>query len=159
MTKTITINPIGFAHTENGRFYLEIKKPYRNALTNLEGFSHIHVLFWAHECDTDECRSALVAAKPYKIGPDEIGVFATRSEYRPNPILMTIVPVLSVDQKRGLVELAFNDALDGSPIVDLKPYLPSVDRVTHVQQAQWAKPWPSCYEDSAKFDWASVFNF
>jgi tRNA-Thr(GGU) m(6)t(6)A37 methyltransferase TsaA len=159
MKTNIQINPIGTAHNEGSRFYLSIDEPYRDALINLNGFSHVHVLYWAHENDSQEYRSAMVANKPYKIGPDQIGVFATRSEYRPNPILMTVLPVISVDEESGVIELAFNDALDNSPILDIKPYLPSVDRVTEVKQASWAEPWPSCYEDSATYDWASVFNF
>jgi tRNA-Thr(GGU) m(6)t(6)A37 methyltransferase TsaA len=159
MKTNIQMKPIGTAHEEAGRFYIQVEEPYRQALTNISGFSHLHVLFWAHECDSEDCRTVMVAKKPYKIGPDNIGVFATRSEYRPNPILLSIVPVLSVDEKAGVIELAFNDALDNSPVLDIKPYLPATDRVKNVKVTKWVEPWPSYYEDSATFDWPSVFNF
>ena len=158
MTTTLSLNPIGTVHAEGDRFYLQINAETRPALQHLNEFSHVHVLFWAHQLDAAEAHT-LVCKKPYRKGPDTIGVFATRAEMRPNPILMTIVPILSVDEESGIVELAYIDALEGSPLLDIKPYIPCADRVASCEVGTWASHWPAHYEESATFDWSEEFNF
>ncbi len=77
----------------------------------------------------------MVANKPYKKGPDIIGIFATRSEIRPNPVLITtVVNILSVDLGKGTIELPWIDAENNSPIIDIKSYQPCSDRVKNVEQ-------------------------
>ena len=107
--------------------------------------------------DNEEMRQYMVAPKPYKKGPEEVGLFATRSPVRPNPLGMTTVPVLDIDRKNGLVKIAFIDAENGTPIVDIKPYH-GIDRVRDVHVPEWCSHWPEWYEDSAEFDWAEEFE-
>lgn len=154
-----TMDPVGHVETTGGTTRLVIAEEYRSALTELDGFSHIHVLWWGHLLDTPRHRSSTVADTPYRDAPEQIGIFATRSPARPNPICLTAVPVLSIDHERGILDVPFIDAEDGTPIVDVKPYHPSVDRIRHVAVPEWCASWPEWYEDSATFDWGSVFTF
>ena len=159
MSSEIKLNPVGTIEEKEGSFYLSIKKNYRKALKELKGFSHINIIWWGNQSDSPERRDILVANKPYRNGPDTIGIFATRSEIRPNPILITTSAVISIDLNKGLIEIPWIDAENGSPIIDIKPYQPSSDRVKEVRLPAWCSDWPLWYEDSGAFDWSSVFNF
>jgi tRNA (Thr-GGU) A37 N-methylase len=64
-----------------------------------------------------------------------------------------------MDHEKGIIYIPYIDAVDGTPIIDLKPYHPSIDRVRDVSVAKWCDHWPKWYEDSADFDWESEFNF
>ena len=159
MSSEIKLNPVGSIEVEEGRFYLSINERYRKALIELEGFSHINIIWWGNRSDFPKQRDILIAKKPYKKGPDTVGIFSTRSETRPNPLLITIAAVMGVDLDKGIVELPWIDAEAGSPVIDIKPYQPCSDRVKKVQLPDWCTEWPQWYEDSAAFDWDSVFNF
>jgi len=153
-----TLNPIGHIEVGEGGFSLVIDEPYRPALTELDGFSHINVLWWCHLLDDPMFREMTIAERPYRDAPDVIGIFATRSPARPNPIALTAVPVLSIDLATGVVRIPFIDAEDGTPILDIKPYHPAVDRIRDTHTPAWCADWPQWYEDSATFDWAAVFE-
>jgi len=101
----------------------------------------------------------VVCDKPYKKGPDVLGVFATRSDYRPNPIGLSICPVKQIDVKKGIMELFYIDAEEDTPVIDVKPYHPGLERIQDVKVPNWCSHWPQWYEDSAVFDWAAEFNF
>ena len=153
-----TLNPIGrVVATERG-FALAIDEAYRPALTELEGFSHINVLWWAHLLDDPMLREMTIAERAYRDAPAQIGIFATRSPARPNPIAVTAVAVLFVDIERGVVTIPYLDAEDGTPILDIKPYHPATDRIREVRTPAWCATWPQWYEDSATFDWGAVFE-
>ena len=159
MASAIKLNPVGHIEIEGNRFYVSIKQEYREALKALDGFSHITILWWGSLSDSPEHRNILMVKKPYRKGPDTIGIFATRSEIRPNPVLLTTVAVKRIDLNRGIIELPWIDAEKGSPVLDIKPYQPCSDRVKKVRSPDWCSEWPRWYEDSATFDWCSVFNF
>jgi len=159
MSHQITCRPVGRVCTENNRFILDIDPEFSPALEALAGFSHIQVLWWAHESDTEEGRAALTVNSPYKGSPETLGIFATRSESRPNPVMLTTAPIIHVDIKAGQVELGWLDAQDNSPIIDIKPYQPCFDRVREVQLPEWCAHWSAWQEDSGEFDWSAVFNF
>ena len=88
-----------------------------------------------------------------------VDILAIRSETRPNPVLITTAAVISIDQDKGIVELPWIEAETGTPIIDIKPYQPSSDRVKNVQLPDWCSEWPQWYEDSATFDWTAIFHF
>ncbi len=93
----------------------------------IEEFSHIWVLFRFHET-ADKGYSALV--RPPRLGGNaRKGVFATRATFRPNAIGMSAVELLGVDYANGQVTLQLGgvDLLDGTPVLDIKPYLPYSD--------------------------------
>lgn len=153
----IQLTPIGHVRAAEDGFRLAITADNQPALEGLEGFSHLIVIWWCHLLDTQEHRGTTVCAQPYKHAPATLGIFATRSPARPNPIAISPVSVLEVDVRRGLIYIPYIDAEDGTPILDLKPYLPAVDRIGTVQVPAWCRHWPQCYEDSASFDWAAEF--
>ena len=159
MQPKIELHPIGVVRSDDAGFRIEIDREFRPALAGLEGFGHVTVLWWPNRCDTPEDRSVLEVAKPYKQSPAKLGIFATRSERRPNPVLTTNAVVLRLDSKQGLLVTPFLDAEDGSPVLDLKPYQPCIDRIRETRQPGWCRHWPDSYEDSASFDWESEFLF
>jgi tRNA-Thr(GGU) m(6)t(6)A37 methyltransferase TsaA len=96
---------------------------YRRGLRGLEGASHVVVLTWLHHSPRD-----LIVQKP-RHAAEAKGVFALRSPVRPNPVGLHVARLLSLDLGRGELELEAIDALDGTPVIDLKPYFASVDAV------------------------------
>jgi len=158
MAETYTLQPIGEVRIDDQGFTILVDDRYRAGLKELTGFSHLNILFWCHYLDQPEYRGLVIADRPYKKGPDQVGVFATRSPARPNPIALTAVPVLDLDSKAGVVRIAYIDAEPGSPVLDIKPYLPAVDRIRDVATPSWCAEWPQWYEDSATFDWGAVFH-
>ena len=102
---------------------LEIDPAYRLGLTGLAGYSHIILLYWMNEARRD-----LILQTPAHV-KEPRGVFSLRSPVRPNPIALSIVKLVSVNMATGHFEIDAIDCVDGTPLVDIKPYLPSVDAV------------------------------
>ncbi|MBN1679386.1 MAG: SAM-dependent methyltransferase [Anaerolineae bacterium] len=148
---TYQVSPIGYVRGEPGNFRLEITEPYRPALKELGQFSHVIVLWFAHECDTGEARAVLQARPNYAKG-EVLGIFATRSPARPNPIVLDICAVMDIDEDAGIITTPWIDAFDGSPILDLKCFVPMADRPRHVRVAGYLSDWPEWQEDAANFD-------
>lgn len=136
-----------------------LDKPFAPALAGLEEYSHVQVVWWADQCDNAAHRATVTIEKPYTNGPNTLGVFATHSPARPNPIAVSNVEIAHVDKDAGIVWLYYIDAFDGTPVLDLKPYMPSLDRVEHATVPKWCAHWPKSYEESASFDWEAEFNF
>lgn len=155
----IRLNPVGSIEIEDGRSYVAIDEAYRPALKELEGFSHLDILWWAHLADAADHRDTLVAQSPYRNAPETVGIFATRSPVRPNPVMLSVAAVLSIDAVKGIIKLPWIDAEAGSPVIDIKPYHPCADRVRDARVPSWCATWPQWYEDSGSFDWSTVFNF
>ena len=107
---------LGAKHEVEG--LLEIRAEFELGLTDIEGFSHLYVI-WAF--DRAEGYT-LLATPPSDERPH--GVFATRSPRRPNPIGLTVVELLSRDGR--VLRVRGIDMLDGTPILDIKPYLSNV---------------------------------
>lgn len=155
--KEYKLSPVGKVQAGQDGFVLKIAPKYRAALKGLDGFSHINVIWWSHYLDAPEHRSVLESEQPYAKGPSTLGIFATRSPLRPNPICVSTAAVLSVDVEKGLVVVPWIDTEDGTPILDIKPYHPSSDRIRDVQMPKWCQHWPQWYEDSGEFDWSTEF--
>jgi tRNA-Thr(GGU) m(6)t(6)A37 methyltransferase TsaA len=135
------MHPIGVVRRAEDAVQLEISKPYRAGLKQLDQFSHVIVFWWADKVDTDELRSIMVTDPPY--APDHTtGVFACRSEYRPNPLAVTTCRIEGVSEQEGIVRVTNIDAFDGTRIVDLKAYFPVCDRVKEAWIPQWLSDWP-----------------
>jgi tRNA-Thr(GGU) m(6)t(6)A37 methyltransferase TsaA len=156
-SKNITLNPIGMVKANNGNFTLEISKKYRPALSGLDGFSHIQVFWWCDRSDSQENRNLTIVEKPYRKAPDKLGIFATRSPIRPNPIALTAVPVMNINHDEGIITIPYIDAENGSPVLDIKPYHPATERIKKVSVPGWCSHWPQWYEESAEFDWQAEF--
>lgn len=155
----LKLKKIGIIRTDGGGTRLELGQAYAPALAGLEGFSHLQVLWWFSKCDGDSSRGKLTEHSPYKGSPAVLGTFATRSPERPNPIALSCAQVTYIDRPRAIVGLAYIDAHDGSPVLDIKPYTPSLDRVEAPSVPRWCADWPKCLEASGDFDWERVFNF
>jgi len=104
------------------RFTIEVYPEFAAGLKDIEDASHLIVLFWCDRAD----RKSLIANTPWDDVPH--GVFATRSPNRPNPIAFDIVNLVSRQGNKLLVRGM--DALDNSPLLDIKPYISQTDAVS-----------------------------
>lgn len=96
-------------------------------LRGLEGFSHLWVLWIFSQTPIGKWSPTV---RPPRLGGNRrMGVFATRSPYRPNPIGMSALEIEKIDPEKGEITVLGGDILDGTPIIDIKPYLPSADRI------------------------------
>ncbi len=104
------------------------------ALDNLEEFSHIIVLYWMHRVPV----SGQLPTKVHPMGRQElpiVGLFATRSPNRPNPVGKATVRLL---QRQGnVLKVQGLDAIDGTPVIDIKPYIPGYDSATNAKVPPW----------------------
>lgn len=106
----------GAKHEAEG--IIEIQPDLEQGLTDIEGFSHLFIIWAFHKADG----CSLLGTPPSDNRPH--GVFATRSPRRPNPIGLTVVELLERDGPRLRVRGV--DMLDGTPVLDIKPYLSSI---------------------------------
>jgi len=114
---------------------VELIPPYSNPDTvrGLESCSHIWLMFIFSECVGKGWKPTV---RPPRLGGNQrTGVFGCRSPFRPNPIGLSPVELLSIEQKgdRLLLHVSGADLLDGTPIVDIKPYLPYTDCIEEAQ--------------------------
>ena len=109
-------------------------------LLGVEGYSHLIVLYWMHRRDNDIHRGTLRVTPPRHAGAPLTGVFACRSPSRPNPIGLSVVKLEAVNGCS--LKVTGLDALEGSPIVDLKPYSPRGDSVPDARIPEWARHGP-----------------
>lgn len=131
---SIKISPIGVVHSslteakgspiqpvyaKDSEGIVEVYEPYRQALKDLEGFERIWLLYWFHKAA--ESRLLVI---PY-LDTVERGLFATRAPCRPNPIGLSPVKLLRIED--GRIYIAQVDILDGSPLLDIKPYVSRFD--------------------------------
>jgi tRNA-Thr(GGU) m(6)t(6)A37 methyltransferase TsaA len=130
--------PVGEVKRQRGSTTLQIYENYRDALKGLDGLSHVFVLYWFDKNDTREKRNILqVHPRGNKKNP-LTGVFACRSPVRPNLIAMSLCEVLSITNE--IITVDQIDALAGSPILDIKPYIPSIDSASQsVRVPAWLK--------------------
>lgn len=138
----IVMQPIGVIHSpfgnpdempiqasrSNAAGSVEVYPAFASGLKDIEGFSHLHLLYVFHESS-----GFALVVKPF-LDDRERGLFATRHPRRPNPIGMSIVRLLSRQDNRLVVEGV--DMLDGSPLLDIKPYVPDFD-VRRDARAGW----------------------
>lgn len=133
MATEFAMRPIGFARSafsDTGQIpkgcgakheasgILEILPEYEQGLTDIEGFSHLFVLWVFDQAEGYE----LLATPPTDSRPH--GIFATRAPRRPNPLGLTVVRLIRLDGR--LLHVEGVDMVDGTPVLDLKPYLSSV---------------------------------
>jgi len=129
-----TLRPVGWVRKADDKTFVEIEEKYQDALLGLDGFSHVHVIWWFHKNDVPEKRAVLRVHPRAKPDNPLTGVFATRSPVRPNLLALSLCKILSVEGRRVYIENI--DAFDGTPVVDLKPYLPG-DRIPDARFPDW----------------------
>jgi len=140
---SVTLEPIGTVRSE-------IKQPARRdceeviadiiinddlaeALDGLEDFSHLVVLYWIHRAASGE-----VPLKVHPRGRLELpllGLFTTRTPNRPNRIGMSTVRLL--ERQGNILRVKGLDAIEGTPVIDIKPYIPGYDSVTNAEVPSW----------------------
>lgn len=107
---------------------------YTECLVGMEDFSHLMVLYWSHLVG----EKGRTAKRVHPAGQKDlamVGVFSTRSPARPNPICVTTVRLLG--REGNVLKVRGLDAVEDSPVIDLKPHLPSFDAPQEVKLAEW----------------------
>jgi tRNA-Thr(GGU) m(6)t(6)A37 methyltransferase TsaA len=124
------------------RATLELQAPYDcpEALDGLEGFSHIWLVFVFHQAMRDEWKPTV---RPPRLGGNQrIGVFASRAPFRPNPIGISVLELEDIQCRNGHCRLLLRggDLLDGTPVLDIKPYVPYADALPDARAGFAAQP-------------------
>lgn len=156
--ENLTVNPIGKIVCADDGMRIVLDKSFAPALDGLDGFSHIQVIWWFSAFDNAQGRNAMTVDAPYTHSPNRLGTFATRSPMRPNPIALDCAEVTYLDHENATIGVAFIDAFDSSPVLDIKPYTPGLDRVENPIVPEWCRHWPKSHEVSGDFDWAGEMN-
>ena len=108
---------------------------YAPGLQGREGFSHVLVLFFLDRAQGFDVKKQLLRRPRGMEELQQLGVFAQRTKFRPNPIGVTAVKLLGIED--NIVRVRGLDALDGTPVLDIKPYMPPFDRVDHAVTPPW----------------------
>ncbi|MFN8474126.1 MAG: tRNA (N6-threonylcarbamoyladenosine(37)-N6)-methyltransferase TrmO [Anaerolineae bacterium] len=131
---SVTYTPIGIIHTpftelrgmplqsvaaQGVTGYIDLAVEYQDGLQDIEGFSHLLLIYHLHLSQGHKLR-----AMPF-LDDQPRGIFATRAPKRPNPIGLSIVRLVGIENSRLLIEDV--DILDGTPLLDIKPYVPLFD--------------------------------
>lgn len=108
--------PIQPTADKNSEGFIEIYDEFAEGLSDLGGFSHIYLIFHLHNI-----KKSRLKVIPF-LDSVERGIFATRSPSRPNPVGLSVVELMSV--KENILRIRGVDILDGTPLIDIKPYVP-----------------------------------
>lgn len=142
----IRVRPIGVVHAPHrepgdlpiqGTFgddteaYIELREQYVPGLQDLDGFSHAWVIYYFHRSGREE-----LVGRPY-LEREKHGIFAIRSPHRPNHLGLSVIRITGIEDNR--VYFREVDMLNGTPILDIKPYVPDFDRRDDVAIG-WLKP-------------------
>jgi len=136
MVDTGTIRFVGKVESSGEVSTIRIFDEYCPGLMGIEGYSHLFILYWMHLRDDERHRGTLQVTPPRHEGAPLTGVFSCRSPSRPNPIGLTVVELKRADG--CMLEVSGLDALEGSPIVDIKPYSSKGDVYPHAQSPEWS---------------------
>ncbi len=145
--ESFIVNPIGYVeskydhfgdvpHSHGNRSWVEdtstivLYPEHARKIEGLEGYSHIIVLYWIHK--SDKWKMPKHHHKPLNVK-----VFATRMPVRPNPIGLSVVKILDFSSDNGKLLVKGLDALNGTPILDIKPYIPNFDSYPEASLPEW----------------------
>lgn len=139
---TICLEPIGFVQTKavgkevrdkNLISRIVLHEDYIEALEGVKEFSHLFVMFWLHEISAENRRVLKVRPRGRSDMP-LLGIFATRTPHRPNPIGLTRVKLLTIE--RNIITVQGLDAFNGTPVLDIKPF-DSWDTTEQFKVPEW----------------------
>ena len=157
--ETFTLSPIGIIRTPfrdradaprqpraelksgEGKILLNAGQNFEQALEDLDGFDFIWIISWFHK--NENWKPKVLPPRGSKI---KRGVFATRSPYRPNPIGLSVARLSSINGRT--IRVAETDLLDGTPVLDIKPYLPYAESFP-TARAGWLSTWTE--EDDTRY--------
>jgi len=115
---------------------VELRAEYAGALTGLDGFSHALVVTYLHQAHFDAGEHLMRRPRGRDDLP-QVGILSQRAKNRPNPIGITAVEILKVGETS--LEVRGLDAIDGTPVLDIKPYFPAYDRVEKPRVPSWVE--------------------
>jgi len=140
----INLTPIGFVrnsvtepHQEDWQSVtseIVINEDLKEALSRLDEFSHIIVIYWMHRIASKERETLQVHPRRDPKLP-LVGVFASRSPARPNPIGLATVRL--VERRDNVLKVTGLDAIDGTPVLDIKPHIPGSDSPAEAKIPSW----------------------
>ena len=113
--------PIQPLYAEKARGTIEVRPEFAAGLKDIEGFSHIHLIYWLDRA------GEVKLVRPTFLDDREHGVFASRHPCRPNPLGLSIVRLTG--RRGNVLEVEGIDVLDQTPLLDIKPYVPTFDRI------------------------------
>jgi len=128
------------APSTRGWIQLESKLNPAAALDGLQQFSHVWIIFVFH-CNTNAEKAMMgdkglkAKVRPPRLGGARVGLFSTRTPHRPNPIGLTIAKVEKLEH--GMLHISGVDLVDGTPVLDIKPYLARYDSLPHATAPDW----------------------
>lgn len=143
----ITLTPVGIVRSQItapaddiwgsliSKIELDTSRFLSQSLRGLEEFSHIQVLFYMHLVPDDTLVTGSRHPRGRKDWP-EVGIFAQRGRNRPNKIGLSTCPLLGVNS--STVTVANLDAIDGTPVIDIKPYIAEFGPIGKIKQPAWA---------------------
>jgi tRNA-Thr(GGU) m(6)t(6)A37 methyltransferase TsaA len=138
--KVFTMTPIGQIEMKNNQSCIQIYSQYAEGLLGLDQWSHVQVLYWFDRNDTPEKRRILRVHPRGNREHPLTGVFACRSPFRPNLIALSVCRILAVEG--NTIRLDAIDAMDGTPVLDLKPFTPPDAPSQGVKVPDWARRGP-----------------
>ena len=135
MADRFHVYPIGVIEKLNDKTHIRIYDAFIDGLLGIEEYSHINVLFWFHEND-NPAKRAILQVHPRREKQNPLtGVFATHSPARPNLIGLTLCKMLAIEDHRLIIEDI--DALDGTPVIDIKCYIPDNTKDSAYRVPEW----------------------
>ncbi len=132
-------SPIGTIRRQEQVQVVKLVPEVRKALLGLDGFSHAWILYWFHENDDPAVRSTLRVHPCRDPANPLTGVFGTRSPARPNLVGMDLCRIIRVRPRAGEILITGCEAREGTPLVDIKPYLPHSDIARNLRLPAWAR--------------------
>jgi tRNA-Thr(GGU) m(6)t(6)A37 methyltransferase TsaA len=126
---------VGFIRSGKNGTSIEILPGYEEALHGLELYSHIILLVWFHKRDNIPDRKILKVHPRHNKNNPLTGIFATRSPVRPNPVAIYMPSIISIN--RNIISITAIDAFDGTPVIDIKPYIPSLDSISEAKAPEF----------------------
>ena len=144
-TEAVPLKPIGIVQNrvraprmdgwEDVSSDIIIRRNLTPALDGIEGYSHVVVLFHLHKVSDEERGRTQCHPRGDPRYPLQ-GVFATRTQHRPNPVGVSVVRLIK--RRRNVLRVKGLDAIDGTPVLDVKPYIPHYDSVPQATIPAWA---------------------
>jgi tRNA (adenine37-N6)-methyltransferase len=141
-TSELVLVRVGNVDKSDDHKSIMIDPEYRKALTGLSDFGHVIVVWWADKVEDYRFDVGMEIDLPYAPGT-QAGLFATRSPVRPNPVCMSTCAIEAIDVSEGTIVVDEIDAMNGTPVLDVKPYYGTLDRVEDYKQPAWVPAdWP-----------------
>lgn len=131
---------IGKVEFSGERAKIRVFPEYCEGLLGVEGYSHLFIIYWMHLRDNEKHRRTLIVKPPRHEGAPQTGVFSTRSPSRPNPIGLTVVKLEGIEG--CTLTVSGLDAVEETPIIDIKPYSSREDAHLEASTPEWAMHGP-----------------